>query len=736
MAYEIKYRIIAATKGNQTIYVYLYEDGYEGEIIDYPCVSLQLQYIPRSDDIFEPIYVSQLSLVLDVTDDVENMPDFTSLNDRKYFVSVLMNDITYQWQGWALSDNVQFSFSTGRKELAFNAIDGLGMLERIPFSLPTDYTLNGKATLISYLAGALSKLEYPAAYAIVSGISFFAEGMNDRTDAAVNDPLNQTYINYATFVNDNQEPTNCLDVITQIAKGFGARFFQAESNFFIVPLTELAQDSYYSTYYTKEGIASTAITQDLTGNIEGYTGNTSGLYFVDNSQFKIIRKGFNKIRFAKDIDYPNNYITNWDLKNYEHISPTEDNAFSWTEERGGGLIYIKNNPTQKYNGFIVGPAFDPPYVSSLTPNNLPKIGQNEVINFGFNINSLNGPLAVGPPALCILVIEITNGTDTYFYRNDGQWALTSNPLEYYYVPYDLDSPKANVNLELPPAPITGDLSISIVFSTATAYWKATEGAALLEDFRLELVPSFASFVTESYITDTEEYVYEVDLPLGFNDITDGYFSYRGFLSDSTGLNLKNWYRQEYLTETYRSLSELVVKQYSNCLNKNIINIDSSFMGVETANGRFNAAMRITADDVDPTQISVQNKTFLLGNSTIDYPNDVITATLLDVNSEDIVTTLLTTYDTNNISSSAPVGTGHFRSTAYMTKELAYAAPLTEEMIYLENIGVPSIGDVYYTSETLGTPFNGAMLWWKVMITEVSFQAFKISSSGEILESYG
>jgi len=46
MAYEIKYRIIAATKGNQTIYVYLYEDGYEGEIIDYPCVSLQLQYIP------------------------------------------------------------------------------------------------------------------------------------------------------------------------------------------------------------------------------------------------------------------------------------------------------------------------------------------------------------------------------------------------------------------------------------------------------------------------------------------------------------------------------------------------------------------------------------------------------------------------------------------------------------------------------------------------------------------
>ena len=98
--------------------------------------------------------------------------------------------------------------------------------------------------------------------------------------------------------------------------------------------------------------------------------------------------------------------------------------------------------------------------------------------------------------------------------------------------------------------------------------------------------------------------------------------------------------------------------------------------------------------------------------------------------------MLTTYSTNNLSSTVPVGYGHFRSTAYMTKELAYAAPLTETQIYLANIGVPSIGDVYYVDEALGTPFNGAQLWWKVMITEVSFQAFKISSSGAIMESYG
>jgi hypothetical protein len=57
--------------------------------------------------------------------------------------------------------------------------------------------------------------------------------------------LGQTYINYGTFVNDNQEATNCLDVLTKIVKSVGSRLFQAKGNFYIVPLTQFAQSSYY-----------------------------------------------------------------------------------------------------------------------------------------------------------------------------------------------------------------------------------------------------------------------------------------------------------------------------------------------------------------------------------------------------------------------------------------------------------------------------------------------------------
>ena len=88
MAYQNKYKISVATQSGATSYLYLLEDGYAGSVIEFPAISLQLQYIPKSDDLYEPIIVSQLSVVIDVTDNVSNMPDFTTLNDRKYLVKL------------------------------------------------------------------------------------------------------------------------------------------------------------------------------------------------------------------------------------------------------------------------------------------------------------------------------------------------------------------------------------------------------------------------------------------------------------------------------------------------------------------------------------------------------------------------------------------------------------------------------------------------------------------------
>jgi hypothetical protein len=735
MAYQIKYRITAATKSDVTSIVNIYEDGYAGSIIEYPCISLQIQYIPRSDDTFEPIYVSQLNLSIDVTDNVANMPDFTTLNDRKYFVRVL-SGANLDWQGWVLSDNVQYLFSTGRKELAFNAIDGLGMLERIPFFIADDTTLVDTFTAIFYIKTALLILEYPLDYDIVSGVSFYSEDMNNRTDDPAADTLGQSYINYATFIDDNQIATNCLDVLTKIVRSVGSRLFQAKGNFYIVPLTQFAQDSYFVTIYNSDGTVFDDAIYNTTGNIEGFTSNTSGLYFVDNSQFKLIRKGYNKIRFDKVIEYPSNYITNWDLKNYTVVSPTVGNAFSWDEERFvDGIIYVKSYPERRYNSFIMEYSLSSPFTALVRPINLPKVNTSDVLNISMDVAGLGVP-ASGPDALFILKIVVDDGVSSVFLDENKQWVNTTFSSDYYFYPFDSTRPTVNLDLVTALLPIGGDLTIELILCDASApYWKSTVGSIEASNFQLTVETYFKQVTTESFITDSNEYVLDIDLPLGFNDINDGFFSYRGFLSDSTGLNLKNWYRQEYPLDVYRSLSELVVKQYSNCLNKNIINLDASFMGMETTDGRFSGAMRITASDTDPAQITVQNKSYIIGNSTIDLPNDVITATLLDINPENVETTMRTIYDSNNLPTEV-TGYSHFRSNGYLTKEAALVGPLTSNVVYLEDIGVPSVGDFFYQSEFLTVGFNGANIWWRVLVTDTYSQAYRISGAGEILETFG
>ena len=139
-----------ATKAGGISTLYLLENDYVGDIIEYPVVTLQLQYIPRSDSVFESIYVSQLNVTIDVTDNEDNMPNFITLNDRKYLSKLFYNDVL-EWQGWTISDIVNLTFTTGRKELSFDCIDGLGILEKIKYPLNSNTTLVDQLSLLNFI---------------------------------------------------------------------------------------------------------------------------------------------------------------------------------------------------------------------------------------------------------------------------------------------------------------------------------------------------------------------------------------------------------------------------------------------------------------------------------------------------------------------------------------------------------------------------------------------------------
>lgn len=732
MAYANKYKITMATKSGSISTLYMLEDGYAGDLIEYPATTIQLQYIPRSDDIFEAIYTSQLNIGIDVTDDIENMPNLTTLDDRKYLCK-LYYDETLEWQGWALSDSVQFAFTTGRKELSFNAIDGLGILEKIKFPLPEDYVLSNFNDCMFYILNSLNAIAFPINLNVLTGISYYADGMDTRADVSWADPLKQSYLNYATFITDDYEVDNCLSVLTKIIQGFGARLFQAEGKWFIVAVSQFAQETYWFTEYNNAGLVVDSGQRSYNGLIDGYTDNTTGLFFVDNSQMKLLRKGYNKVQFDKQIEYPSNYLTNGNLKQISY-SGGYFHAYAWTENVNGSLIFVAPYPNKLSNDYYIDITnVTSPYDASLKPNYFPNIAFNEVIQISF----ISSVVAVGTPtpdAFFILKVHLQTPSGFYSLDNNKQWEFGGT--NYYFEPYDADTTMTELNLTLPPAPASGTIYFEYILAKASSpYWKSTVFANTVSNFIFTIQPAFVSYQCIGSISNLDEYVFDANLDIGFNDTYNGYYSYKGFLADEDGLNLKNWYRYEYVSDKYRSLSQLVIRQYSNNLNKNVINIDSMFMGMNTEDGRFNGSMRIKATDTDPAQISVTNKQYMIGNSTMDLFNDTIQATLLDINSENVNANI---YEVINSTSTPPYtpSVSHLRSNGYLTSAEAYAGTLTDSVIYtLNGITDPDYGDVFYEDSDGGITFNGEYLWYKVVTTFPNTKVYQIRIDGVIIGIY-
>jgi hypothetical protein len=715
MAYANKYKITVATKSDIISYVYLLEDGYIGDLIEYPATSVSLQYIPQSDDVFESIMVSQLSVSIDITDDEINMPNFTTLDDRKYLVQVY-NESIMEWQGWSLSDNVNISYTTGRKELSFNAIDGLGILEKIKFPITTSSYLTELQTCISFIVNSLNQIQFPTPLNIISGISYYSDSMLNRDDASYYEPLIQSYLRLVTFLDDNTVVTDCLTIIKEICKGFGAKIFQANCKWYIITPNQFAQESYYFTEYNP--IVGSIVDSGLIsykGNIQPYTGNTSGLYFVDNSQTKILRKGYNKVKLSKNIDYPTNLITNANLAIY-----TDNDAFSWSNTTSGtGLVIVKVYENTGFNSFVLqGGAVASS--ASVEPNFIPTLNFNDIITLSLDFSNI---LAFSDKANMLKIyIRLSDGTTSVYLNSDRQWVTTATTYNVLYeggvFPTTPPSVIKSVSIDFPPAPLSGTLIVNFISDEDCITWVE------ISNFKLDSTQLFKSVTTESYISNSEEYVYNVDLNVGINYSISGKFYYRGALCDLNGDSLQGWYRYEYPTDIYNSLSELVIKQYSNILENNIINIDSTIFGLINNSGNLNASMRITSDDIDVIN-SVEGKKYILGNSTLNIINSEAQSTLLEVNDVNIETTLVTTYEDTN-----PQRVwGRKRSVGGNTAIEAAGQPLTSSIIYQN-------GAFFYTDRNLTHKFTHAgtaSKYYKVQNQDTtSTNIFNISPAGKIV----
>ena len=637
MAYQNKYQATFATKSGKIAYLYLAEDGYSGSVIQYQGIHIDLQYIPNSDDPFEPIFASQLNIVLDVTDNISNMPNLVTLNDRKYNAKLYI-DSDLEWEGWVLSDSVQLGYSTGRRQLSFNAVDGLGILRDI--LLPIDPTVNSNQinSLLYYLNLCLNQLAFPDNPNLKIVCSYYASGMNDRATHSYSEPFSQTYLANRTFLN-NFIYTDCLSVISNIVKSFGCRIFQAGGKWWIVAINEFANINAYYTEYDYTGAVVSSGTINTLTQIQGYTGNTSNLYFIDNTQIKLLRKGYNKIQQSIGIPVADNYAPNGNFRPY-----SGNQVYNWDAYASSGAsVTIVDDPSYTSAQYRLtktsGSCFIQIEVAAgLSPAKGPFINGNNSLDVSWIFQGQD--LSASPRAL--VYMYITDGTISYYW--DGtNWIY--NTITFMIVPAYTGTSGSDINtysFKTKPTPIAGQLFFKLSLEAGTGNF------IQISNFKIAVTPFASNVDYTGYIVNNNQYVKTIDIPYGYDSPETGYAPELGIFLNSSGNYLDGWY--EYGTSVYySSLLLLLFQKYINIFGNNIINIDCSLSSWNTANGYINAAKLFNATDTDPSQINISSNSYMLGNATISYSNDEIKSTLLQISNANISATFtrLFTYNTFN-----------------------------------------------------------------------------------------
>lgn len=649
MAYIKKYSFPFATKYEEDAILELWQDTTDTTVYEFTGVAFQIQYIPSSDDPFEPIYATQLAVTIDVTDEItgntsEFIPNLTTLNDRRYLAKLTIGTSTV-YTGWTLSDSVSLAFSTGRKELSFNCVDGLAMLKDVPFSNEVAFDTNIQQSLITFISKSLLGIGFPTGLEIMATVSYYAQGMLNRGDGVQYEPFAQTFMFGNTFLDSEYSYKDSYTVLRDILFSFGARIIQANGKWYIYSINQFAEDDIYYTQYYPTGEYHNSGILNPAVEIQPFIGNTSNLYFINNTQTKLLKKGYNSIISNNDITFPSNFVYNWDLK---YLTAGEPNG--WTKiTTGTGTIITYTYGFTKYDYWKMQAFFGTGSATILTSSK-PFFPKGALAKVSFEVAWWTFTPTIGAK----LILIISNGTDTYYFNNNKQWVSFTGTIDYYQIPA-ADFPANALEVPAPysltttPLPIGGELQFGLYIDNIIGR-ELTVG-----NFKIGIESQFKNVLIESKLTDSEEYTLTINSPIGVPVNGTGFYNYNGYLMIEDGTMAKNWYRYEYPAEIFRGLAQLLVRQYANIYQKNIINIDCDLSSVNTNNGIINGFMPLNVStDTDPASINVESKKYMFGNTSMDLYRDEIITTLLQISNVNVEgITISITYTNSDIAQELP-----------------------------------------------------------------------------------
>lgn len=634
MSYGLRYTITQRLRNGNDQIIQIYEKDYsDGIVKTYQPASIIVQPNSNEEYPIPTIISSQLnfSILLETQDDYDQFPNILSQDDRKYWVVLLEND-NVMWRGFMFNDYTQMGFSTGITQADFTCIDAISFIQNIEYV--RDDSINQLTSQLDVIVAALQAIGYPDDLFLVVACSYFADGMNNRDDNTDNEPFSQIYQYRRDFMGESY-----YDIIGKIMTSFNCRMFQANGDWWICSMNEMASET---NYYTKYNILSTPTIESsgiLNNTVNILPYEDGNVHFINNSQVKILKKGFYNIQGRGAYETALNYCDNANLK---LNTGTTAVGFIPSYSGTGTVTFIPHTDSQFDEVFIARGSSGDASISngntSLPYFYLPYIGEVP-FSLSFEHNTFLSAK---------LQIKLITAGGTRYLDTNGVWQTS---VQNIAIP-DTTGNYDTFSKDIPPyivssVPIFGYLQFTILVNVSgeNGYYK---------NFIIKRGTSQVSYIQANYnpYNETQSTLKVFEQPYGNNYptiSTAGYSINKGVLCSSDGKFLKNWYSSCPSGTPYGAVDLITFMTYQNIrnLNANVATVECD-LGEHTSDVGFVYLDKVfTTTDTVTGNLSYNGKKFILNRvSQNAYVNELNSVQLIEVSVAEIEAFIIPTYITD------------------------------------------------------------------------------------------
>lgn len=634
MAYAKRYKITQKLRNGVDQIAYIYEDAYVGTIKSYQATTISIEPNSSNDEPEAAIISSQLniSFLISTDDDYNQLPDFLSYNDKKYYVELVFDAVlgeSIKWRGYMFNDYSTIPFTTGVQQVDIICIDAISFMEYFIYQLPDN--INTLQNLKTILIDGLKFIGYPGFTSLYIACSYYADGMQDRGDGLQYEPFSQSYQYKRDFVG-----LNYYEIINSIVQSFGCRLFQRNGNWWLMSINEMAANTnYYTEYVINSGAYAAAGTLDQNITIKPYAEDD--IYFVGNSQAKIIRKGYPSLTVKTPLKFANNYIHNSEFKQI-----VAGEATAWTKlVTGTGTVQLFQDSENQLNIYrlVSGSSGTARLESGLAAPSTTYLPILYAPSAKFTFDAILDGSSGGGVLQMIIFIKTLSG-NSFYLNSSNQWQTSTTSIN---INYSSDGNEwQSISQDIP----LGYYRVSSVLYNIIGYVKVAffspsggfNGGYVRNPKIVQNGSTIEELIVIRTVGSNTSLNKEIVSSLGLykSNIINCY----GALFNAAGDSWKNWYRYGHDTESFSSLPMLLARQYSNLLNKNFGTLEGDLGKTVYDESPYLKSLiylhnTFLIQDSSTNTISYNGKKFMANRLNIDtYSDQINSLQLIEISDQD------------------------------------------------------------------------------------------------------